>query len=80
MTDTPGTDLDVTADICPITWVRTKLALDPVPERAVIRVRLNSGEALGNVPRSAKAEGHKVVRIADNDDGTYFVWIQKGGL
>ncbi len=72
-------DLDVTADICPITWVKTKLALDPLDSHAVLKVRLNAGEAIDNVPRSAKDEGHKIVGVSDNDDGTFSVWIEKEG-
>lgn len=72
-------DIDVTSDICPITWVKTKLALEPLPSGAVLKVRMNTGEAVENVPRSAKGEGHLVVRIDENPDGTYCVWIEKEG-
>lgn len=72
--------LDVTGDVCPITWVKTKLALDELEAHSVLRVHLNSGEAFADLPRSAKDEGHKVLEVSDNRDGTYDVWIEKEGL
>lgn len=63
--------LDVTADLCPMTFVRTKLALERLPAGALLAVTLRDGEARENVPRSAAAEGHAIlstVRSPDNPD------------
>ena len=53
--------LDVTSLRCPMTWVRTKLELDRLESGATLEVRLPPGEALENVPRSAREAGHAVV-------------------
>jgi TusA-related sulfurtransferase len=53
-------ELDVTALRCPMTWVRTKLELERMPAGATLAVRCPPGEALENVPRSARAAGHAV--------------------
>jgi len=53
-----GADLDVRALRCPMTWVRTKLALERLASGDVLTVRCAPGEALDNVPRSARAAGH----------------------
>jgi TusA-related sulfurtransferase len=42
-----------------MTWVRTKLALDRLPAGETLEVRA-AGEALENVPRSAREAGHAV--------------------
>jgi tRNA 2-thiouridine synthesizing protein A len=52
--------LDVRDLRCPMTWVRTKLALDRVAPGDVLEVRCAPGEALETVPRSAREAGHAV--------------------
>ena len=46
---------------CPMTWVRTKVELDRLEPGETLEVLLPTGEALENVPRSARAAGHDVV-------------------
>jgi len=72
--------LDVTTEVCPLTWVKTKLALERLAAGQVLMLLINDGEALCNVPRSAKDEGHRVQAIKKNDDETYTLWIEKDGL
>lgn len=52
--------LDITALRCPLTWVRTKLALERMRPGEQLEVRCAPGEALENVPRSAREAGHEV--------------------
>jgi TusA-related sulfurtransferase len=52
--------LDITALTCPMTWVRTKLELERMAAGEALEVRCREGEALENVPRSARAAGHQV--------------------
>jgi TusA-related sulfurtransferase len=52
--------LDITAYTCPMTWVRTKLALEQLAPGEALEVRCRPGEALENVPRSAREAGHAV--------------------
>jgi TusA-related sulfurtransferase len=52
--------LDITALTCPLTWVHTKLELDRMRAGEALEVRCSPGEALENVPRSARAAGHGV--------------------
>ena len=52
--------LDITALTCPLTWVRTKLALDRLAPGDELVVTCPPGEALENVPRSAAEAGHEV--------------------
>jgi len=52
--------LDITDLRCPMTWVRTKLALERLEPGEQLDVRCPEGEALENVPRSARDAGHDV--------------------
>ena len=52
--------LDLRGVVCPLNWVRTRLALEPLTPGEALLLRLDPGEALENVPRSAREEGHRV--------------------
>ena len=52
--------LDITGLTCPMTWVRTKLELERLDPGDELTVRCRAGEALENVPRSAREAGHDV--------------------
>jgi tRNA 2-thiouridine synthesizing protein A len=58
-------ELDITALRCPLTWVKTKLALDDLAPGDELIVRCPPGEALENVPRSAREAGHEVTVDGD---------------
>lgn len=72
--------LDITDVVCPITFVKTKVALEDLDDGQILELRLNDGEPVQNVPRSLKDEGHKVLMLEDNGDGTFTLWIEKAGL
>ncbi|MBQ9333482.1 MAG: sulfurtransferase TusA family protein [Lachnospiraceae bacterium] len=71
--------IDITSVTCPVTFVKTKVALDEMDEGQVLQVHLNDGEPRQNVPRSIADEGHEVLRLDDNGDGTYELYIRKVG-
>ena len=69
--------VDITDVVCPVTFVKVKVALEELEDGQVLEVRLNDGEPVQNVPRSVKEEGHKVLRLTDGGDGTYRLLVQK---
>lgn len=61
-------DIDITGEVCPMTFVRTKLRLERMRPGAILAVRLRGDEPLRNVPRAARDEGHVILGIeADGD-------------
>ncbi len=53
--------LDISGLTCPMTWVKTKLALERLTAGQTLEVLCAPGsEALDNVPRSARDAGHRV--------------------
>jgi TusA-related sulfurtransferase len=48
-----------------MTWVRTKLALEHLEPGQTLEVRVPAGEALENVPASAREAGHAVTVDGD---------------
>ncbi|MDW7652182.1 MAG: sulfurtransferase TusA family protein [Bacillota bacterium] len=75
----PSKTLDITNDACPMTFVKTKLALEMLEAGDFLEVILNAGEAVANVPRSLKNEGHKVAALQKQEDGTYRMLVEKDG-
>ena len=47
--------IDITGEVCPMTFVRTKLKLERMQSGEVLSVRLRGEEPLRNVPRAAEA-------------------------
>lgn len=45
----------------------------------ILSVHMNDGEPVQNVPRSIKEEGHKILNLIDNQDGTYNLIVRKVG-
>ncbi len=71
--------IDITDVTCPITFVKTKVALEEMDEGQILQVHLNDGEPVQNVPRSIREEGHEVLELNDNNDGTFELFIKKVG-
>ncbi len=69
--------IDITKDVCPFTFVKVKIALDGMENGQFLEVDLNKGEAMKNVPRSIKDEGHKILKINDKGDGVFSVIVKK---
>ena len=76
---TPDARIDITAEVCPMTFVRTKIALERLPVGAVLEVRLRGDEPLRNVPESARDAGHTVLGLELLDDGTWRLLLRRGG-
>ncbi len=62
--------LDITADVCPLTFVKTKLLIETMAAGETVEVRLNDGEPLKNVPRSVEEHGHAILSLAPETDGS----------
>ena len=71
--------VDITDVNCPVTFVKTKVALEELDEGQVLQVHLNDGEPVQNVPRSLKEEGHEILKLEDNGDGTCELFVKKVG-
>ena len=71
--------VDITDVVCPVTFVKAKVALEELDEGQVLSIRMNDGEPVQNVPRSIKEEGHQILKLDDNEDGTYTLDVKKVG-
>lgn len=69
--------VDITDKVCPLTFVKAKVSIDELDDGQVLAIRMNDGEPVQNVPRSLKEEGNKVLKLFDNEDGTYTLFVKK---
>lgn len=72
--------IDITDVVCPITFVKVKVALEDLDDGQILEIKLNEGEPIQNVPQSLKDEFHKILEVNDNGDGTFTIFVEKGGL
>lgn len=72
--------VDITDVVCPTTFVKAKVAIEDLEEGQILKILLNDGEPIQNVPRSLKDEGHKVLKVIKNEDNTYTLYVEKGGI
>ena len=69
--------LDLRGEVCPFTFVKTKLAMERVEPGEVIVVVLDQGSPLENVPRSVKDEGHQIIQVERLGEA-FKLWVRKG--
>lgn len=70
--------LDLQGEVCPFTFVKTKLALEGIGPGEIIVVVLDKGMPLENVPRSLKDEGHQIIQVERLGEA-FKLWVRKGG-
>jgi TusA-related sulfurtransferase len=62
--------LDITGEVCPLTFVRTKLLVERMAAGEIADVLLRGTEPLANVPRALQGLGHRVLEVVPLiDDG-----------
>ncbi|MFA5180486.1 MAG: sulfurtransferase TusA family protein [Syntrophales bacterium] len=69
--------LDLHGVACPMNFVKTKLALEELEPGEHLEVILDEGDAMLNVPRSLKEEGHRIVKVEPLGE-TFRVVVEKG--
>jgi len=67
--------LDLKGVSCPMNFVKTKVALEELEKGDLLEVILDEGDAILNVPRSVKDEGHQIIKVENM--GTNFKVIIK---
>ncbi|MFS8534416.1 MAG: sulfurtransferase TusA family protein [Limnochordales bacterium] len=70
-------ELDLKGEVCPYTFVKSKLILETMAPGEVLRVIVDYPPATGNVPRSMESEGHKVLAVNPAGDGVWEIIVRK---
>lgn len=69
--------VDLAGEICPFTFVRTKLALEALPIGALLRVIVDHEPAIRNIPRSAREWGQEIVAVTAVSPTTWAIDLRK---
>ena len=73
----PDATLDICGEVCPFTFVRTRLALEALPLGAVLRVLVDHEPATRNIPRSAAEWGQEVIGVIGLAPGTWAIDLRR---
>lgn len=76
----PTIELDITGEVCPITFIKVKLKLEDLEAGQLLKVHLDGGVPLKNVPKSLKSDGHRILSEEKQADGTYLLLVEKDGI
>jgi TusA-related sulfurtransferase len=74
----PDATVDISAEVCPMTFVRTRLVLDRLKPGQTLLVSLRGDEPLRNVPRTAQEQGHEVLSLETAPDGITRILLRRG--
>lgn len=69
--------IDLRGVSCPTNFVKAKLALEELANGETVRILLDDGEPVKNVPRSLKADGHKLLGLKQAEEGHYILELEK---
>lgn len=70
-------ELDITGEVCPMTFVRAKLLLERMAPGETATIRLRGGEPLDNVPRAVRDHGHEVLSLTALGDDQHELLIRR---
>lgn len=69
--------LDITGEICPITFARTKLELEEMAVGEVLEVYLDYPPAAVSIPRSVALIGDELLQVQQEEGDCWRLWIRK---
>lgn len=73
----PDRVIDLHGDLCPITFAKTKIALEDMEIGQLLLVKLDYEPAHRNVPRSAAMYGDEILDVRATSPSTWEVLIRK---
>ncbi len=77
--DEPVADqrLDLSGEVCPYTFVKSKLAIEALDTGNILQVIVDNAESASNVPRSIELEGHEVLLLSRSGNAVYNIFVRK---
>ena len=70
-------ELDIRGDVCPFTFVKSKLALEQMEVGQVLRVIVDYKPSAESVPKSMKEEGQEVLGVNQLSERSWEILIRK---
>ncbi len=69
--------LDLRGEVCPFTFIETKLKLEEMESGKVLEVLFDHEPAVRDVPKSVESEGHEVLSIEKIDEKVWKIVIRR---
>lgn len=69
--------VDIRGQICPYTFVRSKLAIEKMAVGQVLEIITDHKPASENVPKSMENEGQKVLKIEQAAEKEWRIYVRK---
>jgi len=69
--------VDLQGVSCPMNFVKAKVALSGINSGEILELILDEGDAITNVPRSLKEEGHIILKVTPREE-TFSLLVKKG--
>jgi tRNA 2-thiouridine synthesizing protein A len=69
--------IDIRGQVCPYTFVRSKLAIEKMNIGEVLEIILDHKAAVENVPKSMENEGQKVLVVEQTSDKEWRIVVRK---
>jgi TusA-related sulfurtransferase len=70
-------ELDIKGDVCPFTFVKSKLVLEQMQVGQVLRVIVDYEPSAQNVPKSMKEEGQEVLAVNQIGEREWEIIVRK---
>jgi tRNA 2-thiouridine synthesizing protein A len=71
------TTIDIKGQVCPYTFVRSKLAIEKMKLGEVLEIVTDHKPASENVPKSMENEGQKVLKIDQTGEKEWHIFVRK---
>jgi len=75
----PDRVLDIRGEVCPYTYVKTRLALEEMKTGQVLSVQVDYEPATRSVPRSVTIQGDEILSVMLTQPGEWEILIRKQG-
>ena len=69
--------LDIRAEVCPYTFVKSKLALEELDPGEHLEILLGNSESAANVPRSLEGEGQRIQTLEKPEKNLWRIVVTK---
>lgn len=70
-------ELDLKGEVCPFTFVKSKLIIEQMDKGQVLRVILDYKPSVENVPKSMEMEGQEVLAVNQIGENLWEVLVRK---
>jgi TusA-related sulfurtransferase len=70
-------ELNIKGEVCPYTFVKSKLAIEEMRPGEVLKVIVDHEPATDNVPKSMRNEGHEVLDVSKINSTDWQIIVRK---